>query len=341
MVASASVATGSAARVLHPGIPAKARLHVVTGKGGTGKTTVAAALALALANTGKKVLLVEVEGRQSIAQLFDMPPLPYAEHRLRGASGGGSLWGLAIDAEAAMIEYLDMFYNLKRSARGLKKLGAVDFVTTLAPGLRDVLLTGKVKEAVTRTEGDGHPTYDAVVLDGPPTGRIGKFLNATKEVASLTKFGPIQRQSVGVIDLLHSAKTAIHLVTLLEEMPVQETIDAVDELTGACFRLGTVVVNRARPDLVSARQLGADGGLRAAHLKLLTEGLAQADVGPQHVKALALEIGQYAERQQLQDENSARLDALSLPRIELPDLNPPVELGELTELASLFLEQLA
>src|SRR6185312_4645931 len=166
-------------------IPAQARLHIVTGKGGTGKTTVAAALAFALANAGKKVLLIEVEGRQAIAQLWDVPALPYAEQRLATTPAGGSLWGLAIDAEQAMIEYLDMFYGLKRSARGLKKMGAVDFVTTLAPGLRDVLLSGKVKESVTRTDADGHPTYDAVVLDAPPTGRITKFLDATKEVANL------------------------------------------------------------------------------------------------------------------------------------------------------------
>src|SRR6201999_2019048 len=106
--------------------------------------------------------------------------------KLVSLPGNGLVWGLAIDAEQAMIEYLDMFYGLKRSGRGLKKMGAVDFVTTLAPGLRDVLLTGKVKEAVTRTNPDGHLAYDAVVLDAPPTGRITKFLNATKEVASLT-----------------------------------------------------------------------------------------------------------------------------------------------------------
>src|SRR6201999_3532463 len=131
-----------------------------------------------------------------------------------------------------------MFYGLKRSGRGLKKMGAVDFVTTLAPGLRDVLLTGKVKEAATRTDADGHLAYDAVVLDAPPTGRITKFLDATKEVASLAKVGPIHRQSEGVMSLLRSARTAIHLVTLLEEMPVQETIDAAEELTGSGFRLG-------------------------------------------------------------------------------------------------------
>src|ERR1700760_296328 len=95
------------------------RLHVVTGKGGTGKTTVAAALALALTAGGRKVLLIEGEGGAAPRPPFDQPALPYEERRLATTPGGGSLWGLAIDAEQAMIEYLDMFYGLKRSARGL------------------------------------------------------------------------------------------------------------------------------------------------------------------------------------------------------------------------------
>ncbi|HEV2885535.1 MAG TPA: ArsA-related P-loop ATPase, partial [Jatrophihabitans sp.] len=201
------------------------RLHIVTGKGGTGKTTVAGALALALARQAQRVLLVEVEGRQGLAQLFDTPPLPYSETRL-AAVGGGEVVGLAVDAETAMLEYLEMFYSIKRAGSVLRKMGAIDFVTTIAPGLRDVLLTGKVKEAVIRTERGGRPSFDAVVLDAPPTGRITNFLQATYEVAGLAKMGPIHRQSQGVIELLHSDRTRVHIVTLLEEMPVQETLDA-------------------------------------------------------------------------------------------------------------------
>jgi anion-transporting ArsA/GET3 family ATPase len=286
-----------------------------------------------LASGGRKVLLVEVEGRQAIAQLFDVPALTYAEHRLATVGRGGQLWGLAVDAEEAMIEYLEMFYNLKRSARALKKMGAVDFVTTLAPGLRDVLLTGKVKEAVTRTNPDGRLAYDAVVLDAPPTGRIRQFLDATREVASLTKFGPISRQSAGVIQLLHGNQTSVHIVTLLEEMPVQETIDAANELGAAGFHLGAVVVNRARPALIEQDQVGADGEV---DVKLLAAGLRKANVPVVHAEALAQEMAGYAERQKIQAENERQLDAVEVPRIELPDLNPPVELGELQELASCF-----
>src|SRR5664279_4575102 len=94
-----------------------ARLHIVTGKGGTGKTTVAAALAIALAEGGRRVLLIEVEGRQALAQLFDVAALAYEEQHLSTATGGGEVVGLAVDPEQALLEYLDLFYNLKRAAK--------------------------------------------------------------------------------------------------------------------------------------------------------------------------------------------------------------------------------
>ena len=212
----------------------KARLHFVTGKGGTGKSTVAASLALALAAGGRKVLLVEVEGRQGIAQLFDVPPLPYEEVKIATAEGGGQVNALAIDTEAAFLEYLDMFYNLGIAGRAMRRIGAIEFATTIAPGLRDVLLTGKIKESVIRADkGAKNPVYDAIVVDSPPTGRIARFLDVTKAVSDLAKGGPVHSQAEGVVKLLHSDQTAIHLVTLLEALPIQETLEAIDELAGA------------------------------------------------------------------------------------------------------------
>src|SRR5918995_3598353 len=136
------------------------------------------------------------------------------------------------------------------------RLGAVDFATTIAPGLRDVLLTGKVKEATTRVE-KGRRVYDAVVLDAPPTGRITRFLNVTAEVAGLARVGPIKSQSDGVMAVLRSSQTAVHVVTLLEEMPVQETVDAVTELRAGGLPVGAVIVNMTRPSLLPEPALAA------------------------------------------------------------------------------------
>ncbi len=200
----------------------------------------------------------------------------------------------------------------------------------MAPGLRDVLLTGKVKERVSERMKDGRPLFDAVVLDAPPTGRIKQFLDATREVANLAKVGPLNKQSKGVIDLLHGPLTRIHLVTLLEEMPVQETIDASVELSDAGFRLGAVVVNRARPTLVGAGQVKRNGTTDVTRLR---HGLDMAGIDASFAVPLARQFSEYAERQRVQDENEARLDEIDLPRVVLPDLIPPIELGELNELA--------
>jgi len=321
-----------AASKLRAEISARARLHIVTGKGGTGKTTVAAALAVALARQGRRILLAEVEGRQALAPLFGVAALPYSEQRLTPASNGGEVVGLAVDPELALLEYLDMFYNLKRSAQVLRKMGAIDFVTTLAPGLRDVLLTGKVKEVASRRDPQGHPVYDAVVLDAPPTGRIRQFLDATREVANLARVGPINRQSKGVVELLHSPGTVVHLVTLLEEMPVQETVDAAVELTAGGFAVGSVIVNRVRPTLVQAGQITAKG---TVNVRSLTSGLDTVGLG-EFAGPLAQQMQEYAIRQDAQAETASQLDTIDCPRIELPELTPPIELGALSELAAYF-----
>ena len=243
-----------------------ARLHVVTGKGGTGKTTVAGALAIALAGAGRRTLLVEVEARQGIAPLFGVGPLPYAERKVasgRPASARGEVRALAVDPEEAMLEYLDMFYKLGIAGRALQKVGAIDFATTIAPGIRDVLLTGKIKEATTRTE-NGKRVYDAVVLDAPPTGRIGRFLNVTAETARLAKVGPIKTQSDGVAAVLRSPITSVHVVTLLEEMPVQETSDAIAELSALGIPIGED--HRQRDEGSAAHRGPGDGGGDEARL---------------------------------------------------------------------------
>jgi len=287
-----------------------ARLHVVTGKGGTGKTTVAAALALALAAGGRRTLLVEVEGRQGIAQLFGIDPLPYGERPIAEVAGGGEVRALAVDPEEALLEYLDMFYKLGLAGRALQKLGAIDFATTVAPGVRDVLLTGKVKEATTRSEG-GRRVYDAVILDAPPTGRIGRFLNVTAETARLAKVGPIKNQSEGVAAFLRSPMTAVHVVTLLEEMPVQETADAIAELTELGISLGSIIINAARLPLLT------DGRATPAELR---RGLAAAGLPADRdtVAGLRAEADAHLTRLAIEDGLRADLAGVGRPMVELP-----------------------
>lgn len=315
------------------------RLHVVTGKGGTGKTTVAAALALALAADGRRVLVTEVEGRQGLAQLFDVPPLPYEERRVAVARGGGGVYALAVDPEGALLEYLEMFYNLGRAGKSLKRFGAIDFITTIAPGMRDVLLTGKVKEVTSRRT-DGRPAYDAVVMDAPPTGRIARFLNVNSEVAGLARMGPIRGQAEGVMRLLRSPATAVHLVTLLEEMPVQETVDAATELRRLRLPMGAVIVNRMREPLLDPADLirAADGSLEREEVE---QGLAAAGLrtGRPTVDALLAEAADHALRLALEESERDKLAALARPTYELPMLLGSMDLGGLYRLADLLCEQ--
>ncbi|SFB21909.1 Anion-transporting ATPase, ArsA/GET3 family [Nocardioides alpinus] len=329
----------------------KVRLHVVTGKGGTGKSTVAAALALALATSGKNVLLCEVEGRQGIARMFDVDPLPYEERRIaKGAPDrdgrAGQVHALHIDPESALLEYLAMYYKLGRAGKALDRFGVIDFATTIAPGVRDVLLTGKVYEAVQRPRRSDKGrkgaaiTYDAVVLDAPPTGRIGQFLGVNSELAGLAKVGPIKSQADKVMELLRSPRTAVHLVTILEEMPVQETSDGIAELRDAGLPVGGVVVNLVRPRALSTHALAlvrddeVDPTGIASDLKR-----AKVDVDAALVASLIDEARDHAVRRQLEDDQRVLVNAEDVPVYELPRLAAGIDRGALIDLALLLREQ--
>lgn len=314
------------------------RLHVVSGKGGTGKTTVAAAMAIALATNGHRVLLVEVEGRQGLARLFDTPPLPYAEEQIAVAPGNGEVFALSIDPEEALLEYLELFYNLRRAGNALRRLGAIDFATTIAPGLRDVLLTGKAAEAVQRRERSGRPVYNAVVLDAPPTGRIARFLNVTDEVAGLARVGPIRKQSDLVMGVIKSPRTAVHLTTLLEEMPVQEAIDGVADLRANGLQPGAIVVNMTRAAGLTEAELTA-ATTHTLDRDELRAGLAAAAL-PRHVDldgataALLVEAADHADRIQLEREERRRIESCGQPAYDLPLLTAGADVAGLYSLAS-------
>lgn len=308
----------------------------MTGKGGTGKTTVASALALALAADGGRVLLCEVEGRQGIAQVFDVDRLGDTETRIARLPGGGEVHGLAVDAKAALLEYLQLFYRLGRAGGLLERFGVVDFATTIAPGLRDVLLIGKVYEAAGRGSSPRRAQgYDAIVLDAPPTGRVGRFLNVNEEVAHLAKVGPVRQQADSITAMLRAPSTAVHLVTLLEEMPVTETVEAADELRGLGLGLGAVIVNQVTPARLRPEAVAA---LRAGEPAPLREHLDQAGlrVGPVLVDGLIQGGLDVADRLEAQVAERAALGRIGRPLVDLPHLNSGLDAGGLLELADIL-----
>ena len=309
-------------------------LHIVSGKGGTGKTTIAAGLACALATRGRRVLLCEVEKRQGLSELFGVPPLQGdEERRLTRTPTGGSVFGLSIDAEDALREYLETFYHLGLAGRALDRFGVIDFVTSIAPGLRDVLLTGKVYEAVRRGLKNLPTAYDAVVLDSPPTGRIGQFLNIHEAVSGIAKVGPIRTQAGSVAALLRSRATTVHLVTLLEDMPVTETEEAVASLRQSGTGVGTVIENMVSPSPFEPAVL-ADVAAGAVALDVPGWDAAQDT-------ALAAEFAVEASRTLEQQVRHDRLQQLGLPLVQV-DFDPlGIDAQSLFGIAEQLTDQLA
>lgn len=313
--------------------PLPHNLHIVTGKGGTGKTTIAAALATSLAGAHRRVLLCEVEQRQGISEIFGVPALERdEERRLCRTPAGGEVFGLSVDAEYALLEYLDTFYHLGLAGKALDRFGVIDFATSIAPGLRDVLLTGKVYEAVRRQEKKRGDAYDAVVLDAPPTGRIAQFLNVHQAVAGLAKVGPIRSQADSIMRVLRSVGTVVHLVTLLEDMPVTETAEAIADLAPTKINIGAVVANMITP----GRLCDEDLVLAAAgELVLDIPGLSNAQS-----KALAVEFGIDAERSLAERDCYRRLQSLQLPLVDVPHDPGGIDEGALFGIGDLLAAQL-
>ena len=199
-----------------------------------------------------------------------------------------------------------------------------------------MLLTGKAVEATRRRSG-GRLVYDAVVMDAPPTGRIGSFLNVATEVSGLAKVGPIRGHADTVQSVIKSPQTAVHFVTVLEEMPVQETLDGIAELRGLAqggLQIGGIMINMVRPLELTSEQLrtAADGALDEHELAL---GLKAAGIEDSRdlASSLAAELTEHAREALAQQAQRERLDEAGQPRYELPlitdgmDLAGPVPAG--------------
>lgn len=292
------------------------RVLLVTGKGGVGKSTVAAALAIAAVRTGRRTCLVEVEGRQTMRSLFDTERWDFDEREVRQ-----DLFGMSIDPEASLSEYLAMFYGGRRLSRLVVNSTAVEFATTAAPGIKDVLLIGKIKEMERRRDADGRFVYDTIVVDAPPTGRILTFLRAPEATTELIRVGPIREQAQSVVDLLLDPnRLCLQLVTLLEEMPVAETADSARDLGALGVQLNPVIANRVlQPQLDEASAKVVDDGLELEALRRVLAGSGLDDEGSARVLR---ELGErHLRRLALQDEMRAALrDQITVPLLELPYL---------------------
>ncbi|CAB4894352.1 unannotated protein [freshwater metagenome] len=199
-----------------------ARLVIVAGKGGVGKTTVTAVLAQAATDAGLRVLAVELEGKPVLADLLAHTAVEV----------------LTITAPEALADYLDS-HGLKRVSKRLATSGIIDVVATAAPGIDDIVVLGKLKQ-LERTGG-----YDLIVVDGPAAGHAITFLMSARGLLDTVRGGPIRTQAEDVLEMFHDpTRCQVLLVTLPETTPINEVIEtayAVEERVGV--QLGPVVVN--------------------------------------------------------------------------------------------------
>ncbi|MGH7747069.1 MAG: ArsA-related P-loop ATPase, partial [Candidatus Dormibacteria bacterium] len=199
----------------------QSRVLIVAGKGGVGKTTVSAAVARMAANHGLSVLILELEGKAGLGTSFGRPEvLDYEEAVLvPGHDGAGEIRARTLTPDDALLEYLSD-HGLRRVSKRLVSSGTLDVVATAAPGIRDILVLGKVKQ-LERTE-----AADLIIVDAPAAGHTLTFLTSAQGFLDAVRVGPIRVQAGDVMELLTDPKRCqLLLVTLPEETPVNEVVE--------------------------------------------------------------------------------------------------------------------
>jgi anion-transporting ArsA/GET3 family ATPase len=286
----------------------ESRVLVVAGKGGVGKTTVAAAVSRMAAEAGLSVLVVELEGRTGLGAAFGHPgPLGYEESGLLQTAGGG-VRGRRLTPDDALLEYL-ADHGLKRVSKRLVSSGVVDVVATAIPGIRDVLVLGKVKQL------ERDRVADLLVVDAPATGHAVTFLTSAAGLLDAARSGPVRAQAADVVELLQDpTRCRVLLVTLPEEMPVSETVEAAYLLEDrAGVRLGPVIVNCWDEP---------PGGLETPAAEAAAE--AGVSLPAEEVEALEAARAFRLRRHELAAAQVERLGReLPLPQLRVPDLSSP------------------
>jgi anion-transporting ArsA/GET3 family ATPase len=308
------------------------RLVIVAGKGGVGKTTVSAAVALAAARTGLSSLIVEVEGKSGLASMYHQPNFAYDEVILAAAdqsAGTAEVRARTLTPDEALVEFLERG-GMSRISKRLISSGALDMVSTAIPGIRDILVLGKIKQM------ERDRAADLLILDAPAAGHAITFLQSASGLADAVPFGPINAQAVDVLELLSDPERCqVLLVTLPEETPVNEVVETAYQLEDRVgISLGPVVVNGLYPELP---------GLDADPVDAAEAAGASLREGEAHALAAAASFRR--ERMALQAEQTERLaEALPLPQLALPYLFDaeigPEQLGQLADAVRTGIEAL-
>jgi anion-transporting ArsA/GET3 family ATPase len=300
-----------------------ARVMIVAGKGGVGKTTVTATLATAAAGAGLSVLIVEVEGKSGLAACFGRSPLGYEETEL-----APRVRGRTVTPDEALVDYLEG-HGLRRISKRLVRSGALEVVSSAVPGMKDILVLGKVKAL------ELERAADLILIDAPAAGHAISFLMSPRGLGDAVRVGPVSKQSTEVIEMLSDpSRCQVMLVTVPEETPVNELVDTAFQLEDRIgVQLGPVVVNACYPDPGVAASVD--------EIQRLADELG-VFVSPREADDLVAAAEFRRERHTLQQEQADRLAArLPLPQVRLPFLFT-AELGpsEIDTLAGTFAAQI-